>query len=149
MERSCNERYEKNKERYQSSEQQKRVEQARWWGKKLLSFQEPQRVSESEWVMFCHAVQYPSFSYPPSTVLSTYYIILLFCHAVKYPSFSYPPSTVYSPYYITLLLCHAVQYPSFSYPPSTVHSPYYIILLFCHAVQYPSFSYPPLTGHSP
>ena len=47
MERSSNERYKKDKERYQFSEQQKRMEEAGWWGQK------PTRVSTataSEWV---------------------------------------------------------------------------------------------------
>ena len=46
MERSSNGRYKKDKERYQFSEQQKRMEEAGWWG------QNPTRVSRataSEW----------------------------------------------------------------------------------------------------
>ena len=49
MERSSNGRYKKDKERYQFSEQQKRMEEAGWWGQK------PTRVSRdtaSEWKWF-------------------------------------------------------------------------------------------------
>jgi hypothetical protein len=49
MERSSNGRYKKDKERYQFSDQQKRMEEAGWWGQK------PTRVSRataSEWVKF-------------------------------------------------------------------------------------------------
>ena len=56
MERSSNERYKKDKERYQFSEQQKRMEEAGWWGQKPTSVS---RATASEWVrvttFFCNS----------------------------------------------------------------------------------------------
>ena len=59
MERSSNERYKKDKERYQFSEQQKRMEEAGRWGQKLTRVW---RATASEWVICIDEPVYNSIS---------------------------------------------------------------------------------------